>query len=112
MSFISPTHIQWKTIKNKQKRKVIVNKLHHIISIGLSHSNKNDSGTFSPSIKELLNKIQLNLEWLWIDAKKVKLFRACHCMVTTVMRRPSSLRKVSASAHIGPKDSIAIGTKI
>ena len=35
------------------------NKLHHIISIGLSHSNKNDSGTFSPSIKELLNKIQL-----------------------------------------------------
>ena len=33
--------------------------------------------------------------------------------VTTDMRRPSSLRKVSASAHIGPKDSIAIiGTKI
>ena len=57
--FISPTHIQWKTIKNKQYKKVIVNKLHHIISIDLSHSNKNGSGTFSPSIKELLNKIQL-----------------------------------------------------
>ena len=41
------------------RKKVIVNKLHHNISIGLSHSNKNDSGTFSPSIKELLNKIQL-----------------------------------------------------
>ena len=40
-------------------KKVIDNKLHHIISIGLSHSNKNDAGTFSPSIKELLNKIQL-----------------------------------------------------
>ena len=26
--------------------------------------------------------------------------------------RPSSLRKVSAFAHIGPKDSIAINTKI
>ena len=33
-------------------------------------------------------------------------------LVTTDMRRPSSLRKVSASTHIGPKDSIAIGTKI
>ena len=32
--------------------------------------------------------------------------------VTTNMRRPSSLWKVSASAYIGPKDSIAIGTKI
>ena len=32
--------------------------------------------------------------------------------VTTDMWRPSSLRKVSASAHIGPKNSIAIGTKI
>ena len=39
--------------------KVIVNKLHHILSIGLSHSNKNASGTFSPSVKELLNKILL-----------------------------------------------------
>ena len=28
------------------------------------------------------------------------------------MRRLSLLRKVSASAHIGPKDSIVIGTKI
>ena len=28
------------------------------------------------------------------------------------MRRPSSVRKVSASAHMEPKDSIAIGTKI
>ena len=32
--------------------------------------------------------------------------------VTTDMRRPSSVRKVSASAHMGPKDSIAIGTNI
>ena len=41
-------------------KKVIVNQLHHIFSIGLSHSNKNDSGTFSPSIiKELSNKKQL-----------------------------------------------------
>ena len=32
--------------------------------------------------------------------------------VTTDMRRPSSLQKVSVSAHIGPKDSIAIDTKI
>ena len=33
--------------------------------------------------------------------------------VTTDMRRPiSSLRKVSIFAHIGPKDSIALGTKI
>ena len=31
--------------------------------------------------------------------------------VTTDMRRPSSLRKMSASAHTGPKDSIAISTK-
>ena len=28
------------------------------------------------------------------------------------MLGPSSLRKVSASAHLGPNDSIAIGTKI
>ena len=32
--------------------------------------------------------------------------------VTTGMRRSSSLRKASASAQIGPKDSIAIGTEI
>ena len=32
--------------------------------------------------------------------------------VTTDMWRPSSLRKVSASTHIWPKDSKAIGTKI
>ena len=32
--------------------------------------------------------------------------------VTTDMQRPSSLRKVSASAHIGTKDFIAIGTKM
>ena len=32
--------------------------------------------------------------------------------VTTDIRLPSSLRKVSASALMGPKDSIAIGTKI
>ena len=32
--------------------------------------------------------------------------------VTTDVRRPCLLRKVSASLHIGPKDSIAIGTKI
>ena len=32
--------------------------------------------------------------------------------VRTDVRRPSSLRKVNASAHIGPKDSLAIGTKI
>ena len=30
----------------------------------------------------------------------------------TDMQRPSSLRKVSASAHMGPKYSIAIDTKI
>ena len=45
--------------KSKQLKKVIVNKPHHIISIGLSYSNKNDSATISPSMKELLNKIQL-----------------------------------------------------
>ena len=33
-------------------------------------------------------------------------------LVTTDMQRPSSLRKVSASAQIGPKDSIAIDKKI
>ena len=33
--------------------------LNQIINIGLSHSNENDSASFSPSIKELLNKIQL-----------------------------------------------------
>ena len=32
--------------------------------------------------------------------------------VTKNMRRPSLLRKLSASAHVEPKDSIAIGTKI
>ena len=31
--------------------------------------------------------------------------------VTTDMRRPSSLRQVSASAHIGPKDTISIDMK-
>ena len=30
----------------------------------------------------------------------------------TDMRRPSSLRTVSASAYMGPKDSIVIGTQI
>ena len=34
--------------------------INYIILLTLvSHSNKNDSDTFSPSIKELLNKIQL-----------------------------------------------------
>ena len=37
---------------------------------------------------------------------------SCISPVPTDMRRPSSLRKVSASVHIGPKDSIAIGSKI
>ena len=40
-----------KQLRINNKKKVINNKLHHIISISLSHSNKNDSGTFSPSIK-------------------------------------------------------------
>ena len=40
-------------------KKVIVNQLNHIISIGLSHSDKNGAGSFLPSIKELLNKIEL-----------------------------------------------------
>ena len=52
----------------------------------------------------------ITLDWLWLDFKKKIFFAMSH--VTTDMRRPSSLRKVSASVHIGPKDSIAIGTKI
>ena len=40
-------------------KKVIANELNHIISIGLSHSNKNDSSSFSSLMKELLNKTQL-----------------------------------------------------
>ena len=49
-------------------KNVIVNQLHHIISIGLNHSNKHDSGTFLPLIKEILNKILLK-RWMVIDRR-------------------------------------------
>ena len=43
-------------IRKKQIKKVIVNQLNHIISIDLSHLNKNDSNSFSPSMEKLLNE--------------------------------------------------------
>ena len=62
-------------------------------------------------MKELLNKIHLK-RWMVIDKRWKRKVVSLMSPVTADMRCPSSLRKVSASAHIGLKDSIAIGSKI